>query len=124
MWRWEGSGRSHKKPPRRVDSTLCVVILANMPAELITRFKDLTPEGGLIEFVVWRLPKPVPPCGHPFKYRLVFVVDGQRVIGFDNERGKGDHWHIDGVERPYAFVDVDRLIEEFIGEVERWRHAH
>ena len=90
----------------------------------MTRFKDITPEGGLIEFVVWRLPEPVPPCGHPFKYRLVFVVAGERMIGFDNERGKGDHSHVEGVERPYAFVDVDRLIEDFIEEVERWRHAH
>lgn len=95
-----------------------------MPAELITRFTDITPEGALIEFVVWRLPEPVPPCGHPFKYRLVFIVDGKRVIGIDNERGKGDHWHWEGVEHPYAFVDVDRLIEDFIGEVERWRREH
>ncbi|MBK5964731.1 hypothetical protein CCR95_11730 [Thiocystis minor] len=90
----------------------------------MTCFKDVTPEGGLIEFVVWRLPAPVPPCGHPFKYRLVFVVDGQRALGFDNERGKGDHWHRDGVERLYAFVDVDRLIEDFIAEAERWRAEH
>jgi hypothetical protein len=99
-------------------------MLANMAAELITRFKDVTPEGGLIEFVVWRLPQPVPPCTHPFKYRLVFVMDGQRVIGFDNERGKGDHWHQEGLERPYDFVDVDRLIEDFIAEVDTWRNAH
>lgn len=95
-----------------------------MTAELVTRFKDVTPEGGLIEFVVWRLPEPVPPCGHPFKYRLVFALAGRRVIGFDNERGKGDHWHLDGVERPYTFVSVDQLIENFIGEVETWRNAH
>lgn len=61
-----------------------------MAAELITRFRDVTPDGGLIEFVVWRLPEPVPPCGHLFKYRLVFILAGQRVIGFDNEHGKGD----------------------------------
>lgn len=104
--------------------SLFVGIVANMPAELITRFKDVTPEGALIEFVVWRLPEAVPPCRHPFKYRLVFIVDGQRVIGFDNERGKGDHRHGNGVEQPYTFVDVDRLIEDFIGEVERWRREH
>ncbi len=39
--------------------------------------------------VVWRLPEPALPCAHPFKYRLVYVVEGERVIGFDNERGKG-----------------------------------
>jgi hypothetical protein len=36
-----------------------------------------------------------PPCGHPFKYRLVLIVEGRRAIGFDNERGKGDHRHVE-----------------------------
>jgi len=40
----------------------------------------------------------VPPCGHAFKYRLVYVLNGERLVGFDNERGKGDHQHLDGKE--------------------------
>ena len=99
-------------------------IIAYKKAVLITRFKDVAPNGRLIEMVVWRLPEPAPPCAHPFKYRLVYVVEGERVIGFDNERGKGDHSHIDGEERPYAFAGIDRLIEDFIAEVERWNSAH
>jgi hypothetical protein len=51
-------------------------------------------------------------------------VEGRRAIGFDNERGKGDHRHVEGAERPYAFVDVDRLVEDIIAEVEKWRSAH
>jgi hypothetical protein len=31
-----------------------------------------------------------------------------RVVGFDNERGKGDHCHIRGVERIYNFSSVER----------------
>jgi hypothetical protein len=88
-----------------------------MPAELITRFKDVTPEGGLIELVVWRVPQPVPPSTHGYKYRAVYVVDGERIIGFDNERGKGDHRHIGRDERPYLFVSVAQLIEDFIAAV-------
>jgi hypothetical protein len=92
-----------------------------MPAELITRFKDVTPEGGIIELVVWRLPAPIPPCTHPYKYRAVLAMDGQRLLGFDNERGKGDHAHLGGQERPYRFIGVDQLIEDFIAEVQQWR---
>ena len=95
-----------------------------MKAVLITRFRDVASDGGLIEMVVWRLPEPLPPCTHTFKYRLVYVVKGERVIGFDNERGKGDHRHMEGEEEPYAFVGIDRLIEDFIAEVERWKSAH
>ncbi|MHB8391977.1 MAG: toxin-antitoxin system TumE family protein [Acidobacteriaceae bacterium] len=98
--------------------------IANVKAVLITRFKDVAQDGGLIEMVVWRLPEPAPPCTHPFKYRLVYVVHGTRIIGFDNEQGKGDHRHVEGQEQSYAFAGIDRLIEDFIAEVERWKSAH
>ena len=92
-----------------------------MPAELITRFKDIAPEGGVIELVVWRVPQPVPPTTHGYKYRAAYAVNGVRVVGFDNERGKGDHCHNGGQERPYRFVSVDQLIDDFIAAVEAAR---
>ena len=73
---------------------------------------------GVVEMVVWRVPTPVPPSEHAFKYRLVYVRDGQRIIGYDNERGKGDHRHIGSREMPYRFVDVDTLVEDFLNDVE------
>jgi hypothetical protein len=90
-----------------------------MPAaELITRFKNITPDGGVIELVVWRVL--IPPTTHGYKYRAVYALDGVRV-GFDNERGKGDHCHLAGVEMPYLFVSVERLIEDFIAAVQSRR---
>lgn len=89
-----------------------------MNATLITRFKDITAEGDIIELVIWAVPQPVPPCTHAFKYRAAYVVNGKRVIGFDNERGKGDHRHIHGREEPYRFVSVEQLVEDFIAAVE------
>jgi hypothetical protein len=88
-----------------------------MRAELITRFKDITPDGGVIEWVVWRVPQPVPPSAHGFKYRAVYVRAGVRIVGFDNERGKGDHCHLDGQEQPYHFTNVAQLVEDFIAAV-------
>lgn len=96
--------------------------MANMPpAELVTRFKNLTADGGVIELVVWRLPAPVPPSTHGFKYRAVYVLDGVRIVGFDNERGKGDHCHLDGRELPYRFESVERLVDDFISAVQARR---
>ena len=94
-----------------------------MKARLITRFKDITPEGGVIELVVWRVPEPLPPSEHGFKYRAAYAVGGVRMVGFDNERGKGDHCHIQGRERPYRFVSVEQLVEDFIAAVEAARSA-
>ena len=93
-----------------------------MKARLITRFKDLTPEGGVIELVVWRVPEPISPSEHGFKYRAAYAIDGVRVVGFDNERGKGDHCHMRGAERRYTFVSVEQLIEDFIAAVDAQRN--
>ena len=92
-----------------------------MKARLITHFKNLTSEGGVIELVVWRVPEPVPPSEHGFKYRAIYAINGARVVGFDNERGKGDHCHIRGVEHLYVFKSVEVLVEDCIAAVDRQR---
>lgn len=89
-----------------------------MKSELIHQFKSVG-EDGIIEMIVWKLPSPVPPSEHLYKYRLVYIADGTRVVGYDNERGKGDHCHLDGHQLPYTFVSVDQLIEDFVAEVSR-----
>ena len=91
--------------------------MANMKAELITRFKDVDGDGGIIEWVVWKAPVPVPPTDHSYKYRAGYSRNGVRIVGFDNERGKGDHCHLDGQEIPYIFKGVDQLVEDFITAV-------
>jgi hypothetical protein len=92
-----------------------------MVAQLITSIKNVNPDGSILEVVIWKVPKPMPPTEHGYKYRAVYVVDGVRIVGFDNERGKGDHCHIDGKELPYAFIGVDQLLEDFIAAVETRR---
>jgi len=86
-------------------------------ASLILRTRDLY-AGGVIEIVVWAVPKPVPPSDHGFKYRLVFAREGERVVGYDNERGKGDHRHLGAAESSYEFVDVPTLLADFMRDVE------
>lgn len=76
---------------------------------------------GVVEMVVWRVPKPVPPSDHGFKYRLVYVVGGVRVVGYDNERGKGDHRHADGEESAYDFTTLEALLADFERDVTEWR---
>jgi hypothetical protein len=92
-----------------------------MKAELLIRERFVFPDGSLAEMVVWRVPEPVPPTIHGFKYSLVYVIAGERVVGFDNERGKGDHRHLRDRELPYAFVSVDRLLDDFVAAVDEVR---
>ena len=90
-------------------------------ANTFRSLKNINPDGSILEIVIWKVPKPVPPTEHGFKYRAVYVVDGVHIVGFDNERGKGDHCHIDGKEAPDAFTSVDQLLEDFIAAVETRR---
>lgn len=94
---------------------------AIVKARLIIRERVVYDDGDLVEMVVWRVPTPVPPTSHGFKYRLVYVVGGRRVLGYDNERGKGDHFHRDGIEEPFVFTTIDALLQRFVAEVELLR---
>ena len=69
--------------------------------------------------VIWRLPSVDSERPHGLKYRLVYVKDGTRLVGYDNERGKGDHKHIGEKEQVYAFQSVDQLLEDFWNDVQR-----
>lgn len=92
-----------------------------MAAEPIVRAKEVRDDGSAVEIVVWRLAEPVSPCTHPYKYRLYFGADGNCRVRYDNERGKGDHKHVNGVEQPYRFVSLSRLLDDFQRDVETWR---
>ncbi len=85
-----------------------------MKATLLLRSKDVLSDGAILEMVIWQLPVPVMGSVHRYKYRLYYGKAGVRIVGFDNERPKGDHCHVDGVERAYQFSDVDRLMEDFL----------
>lgn len=73
----------------------------------------------LVEMKIWSVPV-TEHTPHGVKYSLVYIVRCERVIGYDNERGKGDHKHIDGRQECYQFTDVDRLIEDFARDVEAY----
>ncbi len=92
-----------------------------MKATLVQSDKVVFADGAIREVVIWLVPTPVPPASHSFKYRMVYVVEGVRVIGFDNERGKGDHMHLHGVETPYPFSDLAKLLADFRGLIAKER---
>jgi hypothetical protein len=42
-------------------------------------------------------------------------------VGYDNERGKGDHRHLGETQAPYRFVDIPSLLRDFWKDVEAIR---
>jgi hypothetical protein len=66
-------------------------------------------EGGFVVTVrICRVPEPVAGSVHPFKYSLFFGRPGRRMVGYDNERGKGDHRYYDDRQEKYDFVSIER----------------
>lgn len=88
-------------------------------AILIVHERRIDASGGIMEIRVWRVPGPVRPSAHDYKYSLFYGRPGVRLVGFDNEQGKGDHMHIAGVETPYAFAGLDQLLADFFAEVRK-----
>ncbi|MDR2507218.1 MAG: DUF6516 family protein [Candidatus Accumulibacter sp.] len=92
-----------------------------MKAILLFEDRMLYPDGAILEMRIWRLPRCDAERPHGLKYRLFYGRDGERIIAYDNERGKGDHWHYREREAPYVFSTVERLVADFLGDVERER---
>jgi hypothetical protein len=65
------------------------------------------------------LPDAVPGPPHRYKYRLYCGYPAEGLVGFDNERGKGDHRHVLGVETAYRFTTLEALLRDFSAEIER-----
>jgi len=81
------------------------------------------PDGAIVEMSIWIVPSSVPGSSHAFKYSLYYGYPGRRVIGYDNERGKGDHRHVGNREESYRFSSVEALIADFLSDVKRARGA-
>jgi hypothetical protein len=88
-----------------------------MKAELLFSQRIDYDDGSLVQMRLWRVPEPVPPTKHGLKYSLFYGRPGVREVGYDNERGKGDHRHFQGVESAYRFSSVEQLMADFWADV-------
>ena len=73
---------------------------------------------------LWRVPTPLPGSRHSLKYSLYFGRSGVRLVGYDNERGKGDHRHVGAEESDYVFSSPEQLMQDFNADIVRWNHAN
>ena len=92
-----------------------------MKAELLFRYRTVFEEGYFLRIIVWKTPENVPPSTHRLKYSLFYGRPGERVIGYDNERGKGDHRHYRLIEVPYEFTSLAKMLLDFEMDVEKER---
>ena len=96
-------------------------MIRHRKAELLIRERVILDDGMIIEIKVWRLLAPIPPAEHPLKYSLFYGRPGERLVGYDNERGKGDHRHYGDREERYAFTSIEQLLADFQFDIEALR---
>ena len=94
-----------------------------MRAQRVFHDKATLPDGFIVEMTIWQLPEPSMERPHGLKYSLFFGREGRRIVGYDNEKGKGDHKHLDEKEVAYRFVSVEQLVADFLADVQRWNGA-
>ena len=91
-----------------------------MAAAEVLREKTTDEQGNVREMVIWQVaPNPRQPQG--IRYRLALIQAGEKepAVLYDNHHPKGHHRHIEGVEEPYQFVELDRLIADFMADLTR-----
>lgn len=94
-----------------------------MKAESIEHSKVIDESGNITEINLWKLQKPTEDKPHGYKYSLVYIVENERIIGYDNAEDKGDHIHIRGTVKPYKFRDVWKLIQDFYKDIEKFKRG-
>ncbi|HQI01301.1 MAG TPA: DUF6516 family protein [Deltaproteobacteria bacterium] len=93
--------------------------IPKIKAQLIIHSKITDEFGNTIEMKLWKVPRTERmPSG--IRYSLVYIVNGKRVIGYDNAEGKGDHRHYNDKEAPYSFSGIRELTRDFYHDIERY----
>ena len=89
------------------------------PASLIEDRKAVLETGTIIQIRIWLLPRATDERPHRLKYSLFYGRPGERIVGYDNEAGKGDHRHYRDREEPYTLTSLEQLVADFEADVRK-----
>jgi hypothetical protein len=92
-----------------------------MKAVLAFHDKQVLPDGAIVEMTIWEVASPVVGSAHKLKYSVFYGANGKRLVGYDNERGKGDHRQLEDRQEQYVFKTVELLMADFLADVRRLR---
>ena len=97
-------------------------IIPTVQAKLIRYEKVYEANNNIVEVKLWEV-KATPDKPHGYKYSLVYIVQGERVIGYDNAEGKGDHRHYRDRIEPYRFENPRKLLEDFYLDIQEYKEG-
>ena len=85
-------------------------IIPLVKSKLLKHNKFKEDNGNITEVKIWQT-RPSADRLHGYKYSLVYIVNGKRVIGYDNSESKGDHSHYGNKEERFDLKGIDKLFE-------------
>ncbi|MBS3920847.1 MAG: hypothetical protein KG012_18400 [Deltaproteobacteria bacterium] len=91
-----------------------------MGAKLVYHEKNYFEDGSFQEIKIWGVPKSKD-RPHGLKYSFAYIVNDERVIGYDNYKHKADHRHYRNEEYLYKFEGLEKLWLDFINSIEHFR---
>jgi len=91
-----------------------------MRAKLVYYVKEYHTDGSMEEIKIWEVPKKKDKP-HALKYSFAYIVKGERVVGYDNAEGKGDHRHFKGKEFSYYFQTLEQLWKDFQKDIKSFK---
>lgn len=87
--------------------------MTNMKAELVFWHKARLQEHYVLEMTIHQLKRSTRyPDGVKYSLILIDIATHKKVL-MDNHHPKGPHMHLDHQEMPYAFLNIDRLVQDF-----------
>jgi len=90
-----------------------------MKADFVYHEKKYLRDGAIKEIKIWRIPDNPP----YYKYSLVYIVNEDRAICYDNAHGKGDHKHYRDTEHPYRFQGIEKLLRDFENDIRKYKEG-
>lgn len=93
-----------------------------MKAELVYHEKRYFTDDSFKEIKIWKVEKSKDKP-HGLKYSFAYIVSGERVIGYDNAEGKGDHRHYRGREYSYRYQGLEKLWKDFNNGIEQFKEG-
>jgi hypothetical protein len=75
-----------------------------MKSRLLQKSKEEFSGGVIVETVVWELTTATLDRPHRIKYRFYCGRNGDCIVRYDNETGKGDHRHYGNHEESYCYT--------------------
>lgn len=93
-----------------------------MKGRLVYHIKEYEPDGSFQEVKIWQVPE-TKDKPHGLKYSFAYILNGKRVIGYDNAEGKGDHRHMKNKEYPYKYHSLEKLWKDFKKDIGRFKEG-